>query len=395
MISFDEAVAVLAEVARPLGSERIPLAKAHGRVLAEPVTAALDSPRRDVSAMDGYAVASAELANLPTRLRVAKAVFAGDNTIPRLTAGECARIFTGGAVPDGADRVVVQEAVGRDGDWAIFNAPLSPATHIRKQGFDFRTGDTLLEAGDRLHARALVSAAAADQAEVSVFRRPRFAILGTGDELAEPGSARASGGTIPDSISLAVEALGRDWGGECLGRRLAPDQLAELQRLGGELLQGVDLLVVTGGASVGERDFAKTMFGPEGLDLLFSKVAIKPGKPAWLGRASGRLVLGLPGNPTSAMVTARLFLAPLLAGLGGRDSAAALDFRSALLDQPVAAEGDRESFVRARWVGERVAAIGNQDSGVQGALASADLLIRRPAASAAAQSGDKVSVLPF
>jgi molybdopterin molybdotransferase len=388
VIGFDEALALVADAAKPLGRERVEIGRAGGRVLAESVRAQVDSPLCDVSAMDGYAVRDADL---PGRLPVAGESLPGGSA-GALAPGRSARIFTGAPVPEGADRVVIQEEVRREGDLAIFEAP-GPARHIRKRASDFASGEILLEAGRLLDPRALVAAAAADLGEVEAWRRPRLIVLGTGDELAAPGSARTTPGAIPESVSLGVAALAETWGAEIIGRRRLKDDLPIMERAAEEALDAADLVVVTGGASVGERDFAKAMFAPAGLELIFSKVSIKPGKPVWLGRVGEKLVMGLPGNPTSAMVTARLLLAPLVAGLSGRDSG--LHWRRAALAQGIGPSGDRETFLRARWVKESVRAFSNQDSGAQKTLAEADLLIRRPAGAPAAKAGDLVEIIDF
>jgi molybdopterin molybdotransferase len=389
VIGFDEAAALVAEAAQPLGSERVSLDQAKGRVLAAPVIAEVDAPPADVSAMDGYAVRDADL---PERLRVAGESFPGRGYEAPIEAGQCVRIFTGAPVPAGADRIVIQEGVRRDGDVASFETP-GPARHIRPRGSDFARGDILIEAGRLIEARALVAAAGADLAEVEVWRRPRLVILGTGDELVAPGKARATPGAIPESISLGIAAFAEDWGAEVVARKRLRDDLTVLEQEAAEALKIADVVVVTGGASVGERDFAKAMFEPAGLALIFSKVAIKPGKPVWLGRAGETLVVGLPGNPNSALVTARLLLAPLLAGLTGRKPV--LRWRQAKLAEPIAATGDRETFYRGASAGETVGLLSNQDSGAQRTLAAADVLIRRAAGAPAAWAGEVVDVIDF
>jgi molybdopterin molybdotransferase len=388
VIDFDEALALVAQAARPLGAEMVTLAEAKGRVLAAPVIAMVDSPPADVSAMDGYAVRDADL---PGRLEVAGESFPGGGA-GALGPSQCIRIFTGGPVPEGAGRVVIQEDVTREGGIASFGEPGS-ARHIRKRAGDFARGQMLLAAGTPIDARALVAAAGADLGTLDVWRRPTLVILGTGDELAEPGTARDTPGAIPESLSLGVAALAQDMGGEIVGRRRLRDDLPAMERAAAEALAAADLVVVTGGASVGEKDFAKAMFAPFGLELVFSKVAIKPGKPVWLGRVGDRLVMGLPGNPTSAMVTARLLLAPLIAGLGGRRPD--LHWRRAKLAEGIGPCGDRETFVRAEWEGEAVRAFSNQDSGAQKTLADADLLIRRRAGAPAAGAGETVEIIDF
>ncbi|HEX8224148.1 MAG TPA: molybdopterin molybdotransferase MoeA [Allosphingosinicella sp.] len=390
MISFDEAVRRVAEAARPLGGEPVPIARSAGRALAAPVAAMIDSPPADSSAMDGYAVREADL---PGRLRLIGESFAGAGFDGAVEPGTCVRIFTGAPVPAGADRVVVQEVAVREGGTVTFADPPGPARHIRPRGSDFRAGEVLIEAGRRLDPRALVAAAGADVGEVETWRRPAVLVLATGDELAPPGEARARAGAIPESVSIGVAALTGHWGGRSLGSRLLADDLHALERAAGEALEQADLVVVTGGASVGEKDFAKAMFEPHGLDLIFSRVAMRPGKPVWLGRAGGRLVLGLPGNPTSAMVTARLLLAPLVAGLAGL--AGALEWRSLPLAGPLPACDDRETFHRARLTAAGAVPVANQDSSAQRALAQADLLLRSRPRDPAREAGERVEALDF
>jgi molybdopterin molybdotransferase len=389
VIGFDEALALIAGVAKPGGIERVPLAEAKGRVNALPVRPAIDMPRSDVSAMDGYAVRDADL---PGRLDVAGESFPGQAYPGALESGQCVRIFTGAAVPDGADRVVIQEEVERDGDIAIFS-PAGAARHIRGRGSDFRSGDVVLEGGRLVDSRALVALAGADKDIVDVYRRPTLFVLGTGDELVDPGTAFATDGAIPESVSLGVAALAQDMGAEIAGAARFRDDLPTLERAAAAALEAAQLVVVTGGASVGEKDFAKAMFAPSGLELIFSKVAIKPGKPVWLGRVGDRLVLGLPGNPTSAMVTARLLLAPLIAGLTGRR--ADLQWRRAPLAEAIGPCGDRETFVRASWDGETARPFSNQDSSAQKTLADAEILIRRRAGAPAVEAGETVEIIDF
>lgn len=395
MISFDEAVELVRSVAKPLGTERVAIADACGRVLAEPVSAGLDSPRSDASAMDGYAVRDADLRNVPTSLRVVGQSFAGHGWNGQLASGECARIFTGAPVPAGADRVVIQENVRRDGDLAIIEQKPGAARHIRKRGSDFRKGGELLEISRLLDPRAIVAAAAADVAELAVYRQPLIRILSTGDELAEPGTAAALVHAIPESVSFGVAALAEQWGGKCIGRTRLGDDLKAMERTAAASLDDVDVVVVTGGASVGEKDFAKAMFEPHGLELIFSKVSIKPGKPVWLGRGQDTLVMGLPGNPTSALVTARLLLVPLLAGLSGQANERSLRWRRLPLAAPLPSGDARETFHRASIVDGQVKILSFQDSSAQKALAEADILVRQRSNSPAMEAGHLVEALDF
>lgn len=390
MIAFDEALAIVAEVATPLGTETIGLDHAAGRMLAAPVRARIDGPRFDVSTMDGYAVRDADFRQRPCRLRVIGEAFPGRPFAGEVAAGTCVRIFTGGAVPAGADRVIMQEIVQREDEEALFVAA-QDSRFVRSRASDFAIGDTLVGDGRALAARRLVAAAAADVDSVEVLRRPRLLIVGTGDELVAPGEAAGTAAAVPESISLGLAAMAAEAGAEIVGRRMLADDLPTMQAAMAEWTGLADVVVVTGGASVGARDYAKAMFGD--LDILFSKVAIKPGKPVWLGRTGGTLVVGLPGNPTSALVTARLLLRPLLDGLSGRPPV--LAWRRAVLAGPMEPGGDRETFWRGRVVEGHVVLMPNQDSGAQKTLAEADLLVRQPAGQAALDAGSEVDALEF
>lgn len=396
MIGFDEACRRLTELALPVGTEPVALDQAWNRVLAAPVTAPRSAPSAAVSAMDGYAVRDSDILAGLNRLQVVGQAFAGPSGHDRaLEPGTCVRTFTGARLPPGADRVVIQEQVRPDAGDACFEGALGEARHVRAAGSDFRAGEVLLEAGTLLTPQALVAAAAADRAVLEVFRRPRVVILSTGDELVAPGHAADRPEATPESVSYGVAALARAWGGDLIARSRLGDDLPALQRAASLALDTADLVVTTGGASVGEHDFALAMFAPFGLKPAFQKVAIKPGKPVWLGRVGERLVLGLPGNPSAAMVTARLFLAPLLAGLNGRRPDVALAWETAQLASTLPAACGRESFLRARSDARGVHLLGNQDSSVQGELARADLLIRRAPDAPAESAGGRVEVLRF
>jgi len=396
MIDFDEAITRLLRLTNPLEREDVKLAKAHRRVLAKPVEAAVHAPPADVSSMDGYAVRDADLSILPATLRIVRENFAGSAEAGAIVAGECARIFTGAPLPAGANRVVMQEKVARNDDLAIFTGSLDEARFVRAKGSDFSVSDQLLAAGTVLGPRQLVAAAAADLGLLTCWRKPRVRVLATGDELAEPGTARNHRGAVPESLSVALAAFISEWGGETTGIELLGDDVARLELSAAKACQESDLVLVTGGASVGEKDFSKAMFAPLGLGLTFEKVAIKPGKPVWLGRVDDAVVLGLPGNPTSAMATARLFLAPLLAGMAGQDAHKTIAWRSATLAQALPACGSRETFSRGSLQANgSITPITNQDSGSQAALAKADVLIRQRADSAALKAGETAQILDF
>jgi molybdopterin molybdotransferase len=288
---------------------------------------------------------------------------------------------------------VTQENVWRSGVIATIDRHPGESSHVRPRASDFASGDELLSSGRLLDPRALVAAAAADVATLHVFRVPRLQILSTGDELAEPGTARDRQDAIPDSISLGVVALAEQWGATCVGRSRLRDDLSAMQAAAEAAVAGADVVVVTGGASVGEKDFAKAMFEALGMELLFSKIAIKPGKPAWLGRVRDTLVLGLPGNPSSAFVTARLLLVPLLAAMQGRQPRDALNWSNAVLASAMPACGDRETFHRAALEKDAVRILSFQESHVQKALSHADVLVRQPAHCPAIAAGTRVEIL--
>lgn len=377
LVSFDEASGIISSCATPLGTERVALEDAEGRILATDAIALCASPAGSVSAMDGYAVRDSDLKDLPVSLDIAGKSFAGKGFDGPLPPHSCVRIFTGAPAPAGTDRVVMQEDVRQEGATAILLGPLSKRRHLRLPGADFRKGDMLVPAGSVLTPQCLIGVAASDHAEVDVFRRPRVAILCCGDELAAPGDASRLPDSIPESISYGIAALVRRWGGEITARSRLPDDLTRLQAAAAVAISSSDVVVIIGGASVGEKDLAKDAFAPVGLELLFAKVAIKPGKPVWFGRAGKTLVVGLPGNPTSALVTARLFLAPLLAGLSGGRPEDALDWRMMRANMPVEGSDDRDVFMRATIQARSAVSLSDQDSASQRALAEATHLIRR------------------
>lgn len=394
MIAFDAALALIEDHAGLIGIEEVALAQAAGRVLAQPLHARIGSPRMAVAAMDGYAVIDA--ATRPgTALTVIGESRAGAGFAGTVSAGQAVRIFTGAPMPAGADRCIMQEYAHRDGDRVEFAEGYGPGWHVRAAASDFAAGDCLLAAGTRLTPRAMIAAAAADRAHLTVARRPRVAIVGTGDELAPPGEAHLRADAIPDSVTHGIAALIAEAGAQLINRRTGLDDLPALEAAADAALDSADLVIVTGGASEGERDFAKAMFAAHGLELIFAKVAIKPGKPVWLGRARGKWVLGLPGNPTSAMVTARLFLLPLLGRLQGLSASAVLHWRKLPLAAPLSATGSRETFARARWDEAGLTPLGNQDSGAQGPLAEAEWLIRCPPGQAERAPAEMVSALSF
>lgn len=395
MIDFDTALVLIATHVAPLRSDDVAVADAAGRVLATPVIAAIDAPRHAVSTMDGYAVRDADLRGIGTTLTVTGESFPGQAFVGSVGKGQAVRIFTGAPLPDGADRVIVQENVGRDGAHIRVTQGHGSDHFIRAAASDFAAGDVLLPAGALLTPRAMVAVAAADCPIVHVTRPPLVAILGTGDELVDVGAARADPTRIPDSVTHGVAAMAAAAGADVVSRQHCSDALPVLEHAAAQALAAADLVVVTGGASVGDRDFAKAMFASQRLDLIFSTVAIKPGKPVWLGRAADTWVIGLPGNPTSAMVTARLLLQPLIAALLGQVRPAPLGWRQLQLAHAIEATGDRETFLRATWGRDGLTTVDNRHSGAQAALADADWLIRCPAGQGALTAGMAVTALRF
>lgn len=382
--------------ARPVDTESIPVADAAGRVLAQAAVARVTQPPFAASAMDGYALRYADLAALPTRLSVIGEAPAGAPFQGEVGAGQAVRIFTGGMLPAGADTVVIQEDTARDGGTVEVREAPAEGAHIRNAGIDFKDGDTLLEAGTRLDGLALALIAAGNNAHVTVYRRPRLAIMATGDELVTPGSELAPGQVV-NSIAPGLAALATDWGMEVIHVGHATDSEAAIQAELVQLLKA-DVAVLIGGASVGDYDLVKPALMAKGLKMDFSKTALKPGKPVWSGHIGGVRLIGLPGNPVSAFVCAHLFLKPALYALTGRNADDAVAMLAAVLDAPLPGNGGREAFVnaRARAEGGRIVVtpVRRQDSGLLSPLGRANCLINREVGASPAASGDSVSILP-
>lgn len=394
MLSFDEAIGRLRGAIEPLGIETVPVEQAAGRFLARDLHSRLDAPRYDVSIMDGYATAERSL--VPGGwLTVVGESRPGSKYGASLLPGQAVRIFTGAPVPSGADIVVMQEYAERDGANVRFRDGFGPDHHIRARSSDFSSGDVLVPKGTRLSARAMVSAGAADIAELAVSRRPRIAIIATGDELVPPGQALQSAGAQPETVSLGISALCASLGAEVVSSTHGCDDIEGLTGLASDAVQQADCVVVCGGASVGRYDFARAMFAKTGLEEILTKVAIKPGKPVWIGKSAGKPVLGLPGNPTSAMVTARLFLRPMLAALQGGSMDTELVGQLMPLALSLPETGSRETFFRARGGPDGLIPLDNRYSGAQSPLLFADWLIRRSANAAACEAGDLVQTLDF
>ena len=392
----DALSAVLAG-ADPLPEEMVALDSAHHRVLARDLAASRTQPPQAMSAMDGYAVRAIDAARAAARLKVIGEIAAGQPFERAVGAGEAVRIFTGGVIPEGADAVIIQEdTVVEDGGITITEAAI-PGRHIRPAGVDFREGDVLLAGGRRLTDRDLSLAAGMNYPQLPVRRRPKVAILATGDELVMPGETPGPG-QIVYSNGYALRALARDEGAETIDLGIAADTIEATTdgiRRAREL--GADILVTTGGASVGDHDLVKRSLEAEGVAMAFWRIAMRPGKPMMHGRLGAMRVIGLPGNPVSSYVCGFLFLVPLIRRLSGR-SAVHHRRETALLGRNAAANDLREDYLRARleWRsdGALIATpVDHQDSSLLGNLAAARALVIRPPFAPAAGAGAACEIL--
>lgn len=388
LLPVEEAQARLLALAQPVPIERIPVAEALGRYLAEPLTARRTQPPADLSAMDGYAMRAHDL---PGPWRVIGESACGHPFAGTVNPGEAVRIATGALMPEGADMVLMQEDASREGEGLSLTGtpPDPPHKHIRRCGMDFAEGKALLPAGARLGPAQLALALSAGHSHLAVRRPVRLAIIDSGDELAIDPTCCAPH-QIPASNGVMLAALAGSL--PCVVTRLGPvadrldDLVAALERA-----EGADVVVTSGGASVGDHDLIRPALAQWGAELDFWKVAIKPGKPIMVATRGSQLVVGLPGNPVSSHVTAFLFLLPLLRALSGAAQPLPRPF-IARLAEPLAPAGPRREYLRGQWDGQVVTARLLQDSGALGALSAANVLIDRPPDAPAAQAGDYVPV---
>lgn len=393
MISVEEALSRVLALAHPTGSESVPLGAAPGRVLAAPVVARLTQPPFDASAMDGYAIRDRDH-HPGMSLAVIGEAGAGHAFAGRVGPGQAVRIFTGAPVPDGADRVVLQEDVLRAADRITLGDRLEAQVHIRPAGQDFRLGDSIA-APRRIRPADLALFAAMNVPDVTVARRPDVAILATGDELVMPGEVPR-----PDQIiasnGFALAALAEGAGASARLLPIAQDDEAAL-RLAFELAAGADVIVTIGGASVGDHDLVGPVAERLGLERAFWKIAMRPGKPLMAGRIGRSVLLGLPGNPVSAIVCAHLFLLPLLTAMQGLPTGH--QTRRARLGAAIEANGPRAHYMRARLApGDGMPDItpfDRQDSALLSILTEADALLVRPPGDPARAAGDPVDYLPL
>lgn len=396
LVPVDEAERRILEGAGPLGAERVSLSEAGGRALAAPVAALRTQPPFAASAMDGYAVRAADVAQVPARLAVIGMAAAGKLFPGRLGQGEAVRIFTGAPVPEGADTIAIQENVRSVGDAVIeVMEGVAPGRHIRARGLDFVEGDALLAEGRVLDAAALSLAASANHAFLDVVRRPLVAIVATGDELLPPGSTPGPDQII-SSNNHGVAAIARDAGAAVLDLGIARDTHQSIGSLVDEALQaGADIIVTLGGASVGDHDLVHDVLTAHGMTLDFWKIAMRPGKPLMFGRLGAVRCLGLPGNPVASLICSHLFLKPLVTRLSGLPFRQEL--RPARLAAPMTANDLRQDYVRAsvRETGEGLEAtpFAIQDSSMMRILAEAQGLVVRVPFAPAAAAGDPCTVL--
>ena len=384
-----DALSAILAGAEPLSEETVALDAAHHRVLARNVAALRTQPPQAMSAMDGYAVRAADASDVKVRLRVIGEVAAGRPFERVVGSGEAVRIFTGGVIPQGADAVIIQEDTVVDGDRIDITEAARSGRHIRPAGVDFRKGDILLAGGSRLTDRDLSLAAGMNYPELAVRRRPKVAILATGDELVMPG-ATPGPGQIVYSNGYALRALARQEGAETVDLGIAADTV-EATTLGIRRARdsGADILITTGGASVGDHDLVKQSLEAGGVTMAFWRIAMRPGKPMMHGRLGAMRVIGLPGNPVSSYVCGFLFLVPLIRKLSGRSVIHHVR-ETALLGRGVAGNDLREDYLRARLEvrsdGTLIATpVDHQDSSLLGNLAAAQaLVIRAPFAPMAA-----------
>ena len=397
MISVEEALGRITAALTPVGAEQVSLADGIGRILAEDVVARIDKPPAPVSAMDGYAVRAADVASVPAILTQTGYVPAGQSFEGTVGPGEAVRIFTGAPVADGADTIVIQEHTEADGN-RITVAMTTPAgKHIRVAGLDFKTGETGLAAGRRLGARDIGLAGAMNLPWLKLRRKPRIAVLATGDEVVMPGDPIGRD-QIVSSNSVALGAFIAARGGIAVDLGIAPDDRGALAAMAAGA-RGADLLVTTGGASVGDHDLIRSVLGEQGLKIDFWRIAMRPGKPLIFGRIGETAMLGLPGNPVSSLVCALLFLGPAIDALLGL-GAPPKPPQTALLGRDLKANDGRQDYLRAKVTydsnGARIATpFEVQDSSMLSSLSAAGCLVVRPPNAAAAKIGDPVPVIAF
>ena len=399
LLSVADALArILAAIPGPVEAETVAVQSAAGRTLAADLAATRTQPPFPASAMDGYAVRAADIATVPASLRLIGTSAAGHGFSGTLGPGEAVRIFTGAPVPAGADAILIQENAEADGETVTAREPVAAGRFLRRAGLDFREGDTLLRAGETLDARRLALAASAGHAALPVRRRPRLAVLATGDELVRPGE-RPEWDQIVASNGLALAALGQEAGAETIDLGIAADDIGALRdAVGRARTAGADLLVTLGGASVGDHDLVQAALGAEGMELGFWRVALRPGKPLMHGRLGPMLVIGLPGNPVSSIVCGLLFVVPALRALLGDARAGEDRSEPALLGRDMPENDARQDYLRARLETgpDRLPVVHpetRQDSSMLSVLGASEALLIRPPHAPPARAGDPCRII--
>ncbi|MGY6704739.1 molybdopterin molybdotransferase MoeA [Roseinatronobacter sp.] len=385
MITPEEALARVFAVTRPLDTEQVPLEGAAGRVLRDPVIAQRDQPPFAASAMDGYGVTGDAPAG--AQLRVIGEAAAGHAFSGQVAQGQAVRIFTGAPVPEGVERVVLQEDVATQDGWITLPDTLDRSTHIRPRAADFKSGDTIT-APRRLAPVALALLASMNCPNVTVSRRPDVAIIATGDELVMPGGVPAADQIIA-SNAFAIKAIAEAEGARARILPIAADTESSLRAVF-DLASGADMIVTIGGASVGDHDLVGPVADALGAQRSFYKIALRPGKPLMAGTLQGALLLGLPGNPVSSIVCAHLFMRPALRAMQGLGEWP-LPTNSAALGVDLPANGPRTHYMRATLgPGPVIAPVSNQDSSLLSVLAGADALLIHPAGDRARKAGEQM-----
>jgi molybdopterin molybdotransferase len=398
MLSVEQALERILGAITPLPAEQISVADGLGRVLAEDIVARRTQPPTAVSAMDGYAVRAADVQQVPVTLTVVGEAPAGDAFKGTVGDNEAVRIFTGGPVPDGANAIIMQENTERgDGTIKVLeNAP--EGRFVRPAGLDFSEGDVLLQGGRLLTARDAALAAAMNTPWLMVHRRPRVAILVTGDEIVLPGDPIGPN-QIVSSNSFGLSAMVRVFGGDPYVLGIAPDDREALAAMASGA-KGADLLLTSGGASVGDHDLVQSVLGEIGFELGFWKIAMRPGKPLIFGHVDDTPVLGLPGNPVSALVCAILYLRPALAKMLGMNTSDLKHNLTARLTEPLAENDERQDYLRGALTNNSdgellVTPFTRQDSSMLNMLAQADCLVVRPPKAPALAADERVPVIPI
>lgn len=397
MISVEEARHNIISALSPVSTETIAIDEAAGRLLAEDIYSRRTQPPADLSAMDGYAVKSADVASVPVTLAVVGEAPAGGSYDNQVNQGEAVRIFTGGPLPVGTDAIVIQEDTNRDGDWVTINESSPTGHYVRTAGLDFSEGEIGLKAGKTLTPRDIGLLAAMNIPWITVRRKPRIALLSTGDELVRPGEP-VGPNQIISSNSLLLAAMIKEAGGIPIDLGIAQDNEQSLRQMAAGA-KSADMLVTLGGASVGDHDLVQSVLGKDGLQIDFWRIAMRPGKPLMFGDLDGTPMLGMPGNPVSSMICGFIFLYPAMDALMGRDVRIPATI-PAILSHDIKNNDQREDYQRARIIGDDngvplIELISNQDSSLLSALSSANCLLKRLPFAEPLVKGTTVDVIPL